>query len=69
MGTESAARSIRETWLSDHDLEARAGSLATINAIADTVYRYLDFTMLVEHAADVILEYIPVYSFLLFILD
>ncbi|MHB8626375.1 MAG: ATP-binding protein [Aggregatilineales bacterium] len=63
------SQAIRNAWMSDSDLEARAGSLATINAIADTVYRYLDFKTLVEHAADVVLEYIPVNSVVIFTLD
>ena len=50
------------TWIGDGGAEAKAHSLATINAIADTVYRYLDFNTLVERTADVILEYIPVSS-------
>ena len=64
-----ATKPILENALSGNDLAARAGSLITINAIADTVYRYLDLMTLVDHAADVILEYIPVESVVLFILD
>src|SRR5215475_11167830 len=57
------------SWISDEGPEARAQSLATINAIADTVYRLLDLKMLVEKTVDVVLEYIPVTSVALFILD
>jgi signal transduction histidine kinase/CheY-like chemotaxis protein len=69
------ARSQHESWRSigaassaSSELEARALSLATINAIADTVYRYLDLATLVEHTVDVILKYIPVESVILFML-
>jgi signal transduction histidine kinase len=58
-----------KTWIDDGDPDAKAQSLATINAIADTVYRYLDFHTLVEKAVDVILEYIPVTSVALFRLE
>src|SRR5215475_4916225 len=58
-----------KTWIDDGHPEARAQSLATINAIADTVYRYLDFQALVEKAVDVVLEYIPVTSVALFRLE
>ncbi len=64
-----APNALRETWNSADDLAARAGSLATINAIADTVYRYLDIKSLAEHAVAVILEYIPVSSVALFTLE
>src|SRR5215203_2011218 len=60
---------VNNRWMSGSDLEARASSLSTINAIADTVYRFLDLNTLVEHAVDVILEYIPVSSVALFTLD
>src|SRR3954469_6348322 len=56
-------------WMPDEGLEAKAQSLATINAIADTVYRFLDFQTLVEKAVDVMVEYIPVTSVALFTLD
>ncbi|HLY28211.1 MAG TPA: ATP-binding protein, partial [Aggregatilineales bacterium] len=65
----TSAEAIRNAWMSDSDLEARAGSLAVVNAIADTVYHYLDFHLLVEHARDVILEYIPVNMLTMFIID
>lgn len=67
--TEGVSKAIRDAWVSKSEIEAKAGSLATINAIADTVYRYLDIKALVEHAVDVILEYIPVNAVALFILD
>src|SRR5258708_6870077 len=57
------------TWIADNGIEAKAQSLATINAIADTVYRHLDLQALVENAVNVILEYIPVTSVALFLLD
>jgi len=76
MNPDPAARPSHEPWQSigasnntNSELEARASSLATINAIADTVYRHLDFATLVEHTADVILEYIPVESVILFTID
>jgi signal transduction histidine kinase len=56
-------------WIHDNGPEARAQSLATINAIADTVYRYLDIHALVEKAVDVMIEYIPVTSVALLSLD
>src|SRR5258708_24294317 len=56
-------------WIGDGGAEARALSLATINAIADTVYRYLDLSVLAEKAVDVMLKYIPVMSVALFDLE
>src|SRR5712691_5061460 len=56
-------------WIGDGGAEARAQSLATINAIADTVYRYLDLPVLAEKAVDVMLKYIPVMSVALFDLE
>jgi len=56
-------------WMSSDGPEARAQSLATINAIADTVYRFLDPRALVENAVDVIIQYIPVTSVALLLLD
>src|SRR5258708_17776306 len=56
-------------WIGDGSAEAKAQSLATINAIADTVYRYLDLRILAEKAVDVMLEYIPVMSVALFDLE
>lgn len=58
-----------KTWIDDADPDAKAQSLATINAIADTVYRCLDFHALVEKTVDVIVEYIPVTSVALFRLE
>jgi signal transduction histidine kinase len=52
----------------DDSPESRAQSLATINAIADTVYRYRDPNALVEKAVDVIIQYIPVTSVALLLL-
>ncbi len=56
-------------WMPEDTLEARAQSLATVNAIADTVYRFLDLQTLVEKAVDVIVKYVPVTSVALFTLD
>src|SRR5579859_4698020 len=67
--TSDLSHTIRKAWPSDNDLDTRAGSLATINAIADAIYRHLDFKTLVERAVDVVLEYIPVHSAVIFTLD
>ena len=76
MNPDPAPRPSHEPWRSigandgvSGELEARASSLATINAIADTVYRHLNLATLVEHAVDVVREYIPVEAVILFTLD
>ncbi|MFN8418701.1 MAG: ATP-binding protein [Anaerolineae bacterium] len=53
-------------WIHEDGIEARARSLATINAIADSVYHHLDPQSLAERAVDVLIEYIPVSSVALF---
>lgn len=65
----SKINSDQTKWIGDDSAEARAQSLATVNAIADTVYRYLDLHILVEKAVDVMLQYIPVMSVALFDLE
>ncbi|MBX3080653.1 MAG: GAF domain-containing protein [Anaerolineae bacterium] len=59
----------RTPWIHESGVEARAKSLATINAIADAVYRHLDLATLVEQAVEVLAEYIPVKSVALFTLN
>ncbi len=76
MNPDPVPRPSHEPWRSigandgvSSELEARASSLETINAIADTVYRHLNLATLVEHAVDVVREYIPVEAVILFTLD